>query len=148
MARPRRNRPVDRYLHRLKVGGGLDLEVGIRQREGSVQYPGEDVTLATVGAFHEVGLGVPQRSFLRSTLLQNLTEYQRGFVKALRHREPRTKLQLLGFKIVADIQSRIRSNIPPELSRLTVSKKGSSTALIDTGRLIQSITSAVVGRGY
>jgi hypothetical protein len=53
-------------------------------------------------------------------------------------------LGLLGTKAVGEIQKRMARGIKPDNAPSTIAAKGSSTPLIDTGRLRQSVTYAVV----
>ena len=53
------------------------------------------------------------------------------------------ELARLGQKVVGDVQQRMADGIGPPLDPETVRRKGSSTPLIDTGRLRQSIDSEV-----
>jgi hypothetical protein len=106
----------------------------------------EAVRLVDIATFHEFGTshGVPERSFIRSTLFENNL-----------YREMRKKLSisilslkmdvskalgLLGLKYQSDIQAKIRAGIDPPLTFETEQRKGSTTPLIDTGQLIQGIT--------
>jgi hypothetical protein len=49
-------------------------------------------------------------------------------------------LGLLGAKVVAMVQARLASNIPPPLKPATIKRKKSSVALIDTGQLRSAVT--------
>jgi len=126
---------------------GRTLTVGIHEDAGN--HDGGDLTVAGIGSVHEFGSGnVPARPFLRPTFDTNQNKYVRNLSRALgkdvdKKRQPDRTLNALGASIVADVQGAIRSRIPPPLAESTVAQKGSSTPLIDSGQLINSITHKV-----
>jgi hypothetical protein len=113
------------------------------------------ITVAELATIHEFGLGVPERSFIRSYFDAN-TERVRGMLFTLMQKEimrtiksgqPFTDrqrlavLDKLGLAMQREIQARIaNSEILPPLDSKTIDRKGSSTPLIDTGQLRSSIT--------
>lgn len=106
------------------------------------------VTLLHIALIHEFGAPrarIPERSFLRAYVDANQTQilqWQRDLVQAALkgNVDPDHILNQLGAKVAAGIQERISSNIPPPLSPLTIKRKRSSVALVDTGQLKASIT--------
>lgn len=121
-----------------------------------VGIPGEinfDVpTTAAIGMVHEFGSldgTIPERSFLRSTFDGNRRKYAsllEKFVKAsLKSRKPNTRsLTIVGEIVRGDIVKRVRDkDIKQDLQPATIARKGSDTALVDTGNLIGSIVSQV-----
>lgn len=139
---------LDRFLRRARRPARVD--VGLF---GEVRTDGE--TQASIAAAHEFGLGVPQRSFLRSWFDANLTdirqeyEWQRDRTRQLLRRrrltlkEWRQVLGRLGAWAVGEIQEEIHAGIDPPNADSTEELKGSSTPLIDTGQLVSGITSRV-----
>lgn len=134
----------------LKASGATPyVKVGVLEGEGDKTYT-EDNSLTTVqvATFHEFGTegGVPERSFLRSTHDEKMREIAKKqdeilvdtFIK-FKH-SLATGLGLLGEWFKAEVQKKIRSNIPPALKESTIRNKGSSVALIDTGQMVQSIS--------
>lgn len=119
---------------------GPDL-VKIGLPKGSNAYP-DGTSVIMVGAVHEFGSpsrGIPQRSFLRATLLQHSKAYKSLFAKLSKKiiSGDMTKsqaLNIMGLTVQRDIVDRISDGIDPELS----TREG--TPLIDTGHLRQSIT--------
>jgi phage gpG-like protein len=109
-----------------------------------------------LGVIHEFGTTddagttiIPERSFIRSTYNENLKKYQKridALAKLLAQGiDIEGELLLLGEEFRADIIKKIHSNIPPPLDPATIArKKGEETALIDTGQLINSLTTEVV----
>lgn len=121
-----------------------DLTIGIHAEKGT-RNKGK-LTNAQVGACHEFpNSKVPHRPFLRPIFDENLKRYQLFLVRSHGQavvrmgQSPTISFQRLGMKIVADIKNRIRDRIPPELSQSTIDKKKSSTPLIDTAQMLNSI---------
>lgn len=129
-----------------------EIHLGILGSKGAQAVDDSGITMAELGAIHEYGApraGIPERSWLRSTADEKRNEWlsllERALRQAVRGRiSVDMALQLLGQRAVADVQKKIRSNIPPALAASTVRRKGSSVALIDTGRFVQSISYEVV----
>lgn len=141
---------ADALLKRMKEGAaklslGIHEDVGSREHPGSATHEPTGATIAEVASFHELGLGVPRRSFL--------TDYVDENEKALRE-----KMTLIGKAVIegkiestaqgldrfgllqkGEVQRRIRDGIEPELDDATIERKGSSTPLIDGGALWGSI---------
>lgn len=121
------------------------VTVGIHEDVGSAQHPNSDLTIAELGAVHELGLGVPERSFIRAwadeteseqkTALRKIGEaVVKGTVPSLG-----VGLDRFGVHAVGQVQARIRDGIDPPLEDATVAAKGSETPLIDEGTLWTSV---------
>lgn len=124
------------------------LKVGIFGAKGDELHEDSDLSVLAIATFHEFGLGVPERSFIRAWCDANekrvLDRLQKDSEKAAKGElEWETILDRLGLFIVGGIQEFIASNIPPPLAASTIERKGSSVALIDTGQLRSSITYAI-----
>jgi hypothetical protein len=126
------------------------LTVGVHEEEGAKLEP-NGATIAAVAAFHEFGT---RRTPRRSWLFDGIAEHEAEILEAIRRvgqamvdRQrpmPADKAYAqLGAFIVAKLQARIRDNIPPPLSPVTIARKGSSVALIDEGRFIAAIRAKV-----
>lgn len=132
---------------RLRLSERVNVTVGIHQDDGSEAHEGTELTVVEIAAFHEFGTNrTPQRSWLVEGIAENenrIIDFMKGFGRRVisnRNRlDPRRALDLLGLEITRLLQARIRAGIPPPLADVTVALKGSSTPLIDTGQLIQSI---------
>lgn len=111
----------------------------------------EGVTLAQVAAVHEFGTDtIPRRSFIADTADENRRRYAKFLasheVSVLTGRQTRRgALNLLGLVMVGDVKRRISAGIAPPLKPETIRRKGSSTPLIDTGQLRNSIMHEVRG---
>jgi hypothetical protein len=135
------------------------LKVGVFGDKGNAQAANGSITVAELAAIHEFGLGVPERSFLRSYFDANEALLTSAIVRltkslidqVLKNKKPATVqqqsnvLNKLGLFIVGGIQARISAGeITPPLAESTIARKGSSTPLIDTGQLRSSISHEVV----
>ncbi len=124
------------------------VTVGIHEEEGA-ELDDSGATVAAIAAFHEFGTSrVPRRSWLLDGITENEAAISEAFRRvgreiAAKRLSPEAGYAQLGEFIVAKLQARIRANIPPPLSPVTIARKGSSTALIDEGRLIASIRAKV-----
>lgn len=133
-------------IRRLNTGFG---QVSVGVFDGGSYDNG--MTVVRVAEIHEFGLGVPRRSFLADWVDQNrdtIVARQRDFaIKILAGKltVPQAWDQF-GAWAVGQIRERITSGIEPALADSTIDRKGSSTPLIDTGQLWQSIA-ARVGSG-
>jgi phage gpG-like protein len=129
------------------------VKVGVLGRNDA--RPDGKIGNVELAIIHEFGAGkVPERSFLRSTADAKKAEWIaliRKIMKAvLAEKLPVEKgLGILGEKAVSDVRARIRegAGIPPPNAPSTVKAKGSSRPLVDTGRLVQSISYEVVRGG-
>lgn len=128
--------------------GKLRLRVGIIGPGADQLEDGSDLTLAELGKIHEFGApaaGIPERSFLRSTMAARASDLRALWATQLRaviarQKTPRQALEEVGQQVVAWIQATIRAGIEPPLWEETMRRKGSSKPLIDHGQLINSIT--------
>lgn len=149
----------------VKAANAWRVSVGIHEDDGAKTHEAEDnfgegfgqespPTIAEVGSFHEFGLGVPQRSFIRGWADENEAENRealRKIGKAVTNGKlpggPKQGLERFGLLAVGGIQKRMAEGIEPALAESTVAAKGSSVALINSGQLRSSITSKVFKPG-
>ena len=117
--------------------GPNGVKVGLPQ--GSNDYP-DGTSVIMVGAVHEFGSSrVPERSFLRSTVIEKKRDYKALFRKLTfkiikGDIDARTALGLIGLAVQTDVQDKITDIDSPPL----VYREGNP--LVDTGHLRQSIT--------
>lgn len=136
------------------------VKVGILQREGAQVITDEEAEGATVpftmvelAATHEFGspsAGIPERSFIRATMRREedalrttAVQVATGIIDDKLTIEQ--GLGLLGAKAATEIRNTIRNSQtegpqPQANAPATIAAKGSSTPLVDTGRLINAIT--------
>ncbi len=140
------------------LADGKFVVVGVRSAAGG-KDTGNGFNLASLAATHEFGsekAGVPERSFLRSTVDAQkeaiADRMETAVVKVLEssgYGEVDTQLGLLGVFVAGEVQKAIANRTiggPPNAESTTrprPSGKGSSVPLIDTGRLRASIDSEV-----
>ena len=118
--------------------GPDSVKVGLPK--GSNAYP-DGTSVIMVGAVHEFGSpsrGVPQRSFLRTTIIEHRRAYA-ALMKKLTKKmvsgdiTKEKALGLLGLKVQTDVRGKITDIATPPL------KGRDGNPLVDTGHLRQSI---------
>lgn len=148
-----------KVIQRVAAFDDVVLKVGLvgDKAEQSVDEADPSFTMVQLAGVHEYGaaiqqswgvLIIPARPFIRPTLAVNEVPYTRALARLSTQilegkRTARQGLGLIGERIVADIRARIRAGIAPENAASTVARKKSTTPLVDTGRLIQSISYVV-----
>ena len=140
-------------LGRVKRLDGAHVKVGVLSSKGGDADHGEGITMVELAAIHEFGspaAGIPQRSFIRRTLVdapwlpQFTAKLARGVVE-LKVTETQA-LGILGEKAVLEIKRTITdgAGVPPPLAEATIAAKGSTRPLVDHGRLLGAISYSVV----
>ncbi len=113
---------------------------------GTGRHEDSALTVATIGFFHEFGtVTIPERSFIRSTIQGKSKEIKavsRAQLKKVINGSTTTEkgLGILGAFTAGLIQEKFTSNNWAPNTARTELRKGSSTPLIDTGQLRQSIS--------
>lgn len=138
-----------KMLHNLK---SLDrvVTVGIHASEGGDSEQDSSMTVAEVGAIHEFGLGVPQRSFLRQFVDENRSKLKAMLEASAREVAKGTltsdqALERFGLAVQGMVRERIVAGIAPELAESTKERKEEltggpkNTPLILFGQLLSSI---------
>jgi hypothetical protein len=143
---------------KLKEAGNLHVKIGVlgdKPVTAAAEAGAESINAIELAAIHEFGspaAGVPERSFLRrafgfgkgapgqATVMQKLAQ---GIVTG--KATPLQAYNLLGVWGVKQVKDTIAAgpHIPPPLADSTVAKKGSDRPLVDTGRLVNSISHQV-----
>jgi len=143
---------LSRFMHQLSVHRP-SVAVGILGDKAAAAHRGTAAaTVVEIGAAHEFGAGVPERSFLRRTVDAERTKYLRHMTNGLRRETGEVArsgtvpgqsvtLKRLGLMVEGDIKKLIAQGIDPALKPETIKRKGSSKPLIDTGQLRASISS-------
>lgn len=135
----------------------LKVKVGVLGDAGASP---DGTPLAEIAAVHEFGtspsskIQIPQRSFIRSTFRRTTSDRQKLTERLLKgvlngKLSAEQALELLGQWSVGQIKDTIVKRMtegpdPQELKPETIARKGSSTPLIDTGLMRNSITYALV----
>lgn len=110
----------------------------------------DGISQARLLAVHEFGADtgttrIPERRPLRGTFDEHRPEYEALVKKGVQgiidgKTSAEKLLDIVGQKMVADIQRRVREGVEPANADSTVEKKGSDKPLIDTGTMLNSIT--------
>lgn len=109
------------------------VKVGVTQRIGSRVRADGKKTVADIAQIHEFGApkaGIPERSFIRSTVEHNQEKYNQH-IEVMRDKifdansgiDVRKALSVIGQEVAADMKNTIRQGIPPELKRATIMRK-------------------------
>lgn len=140
----------------------ISAHVGVLADKGGSAKAGEsDLTLVELAAIHEFGSAdghIPERAFIRGTLYSRVAEQLKQRVTeavkniAEEKTDVKTAIGRLGAWAAAEIKNTISRNEAdgygeypyPPLADSTIAAKGSSTPLVDTGQLLNSITWEVV----
>lgn len=139
---------LEEFLKRVKKEAGRTVvKVGVTADAGGHREAGDGLTVADVASFAEFGtVTEPERSFLRATfeakkpeLKEMSRKLERMVILGTDGMTNEKALGILGEKLQLEVQETIRQGIEPELAEATVAAKGSTTPLIDSGQLIQSI---------
>lgn len=140
----------DKYLQQVKeMKEKPYIKIGIMESAGSTE---DGITIAGIASVHEFGsksAGIPERSFIRSTMDEKRDKFLNitaaALIKIGDGADVTQQLGIIGLYIASEIKKKIVSKIPPPNAPETIKRKGSSTPLIDTGRMLNSITHLVVG---
>lgn len=108
-------------------------------------------TVGDVALWHEYGIGVPERSYLRGWYEENYQTIKNDLRRTGRHvlkgkTQLREAFTSLASKYKKSVQYRMMQSIGPALSTTTVQKKGHNRSLIHTGHLLSSVSSVVEKR--
>lgn len=148
----RRNGGLEGHAKRiLDAAKRKNAHVKVGLPRGSGAYP-DGTSVIMVGIIHEFGSAdgtIPMRSFLRAGIAESDGEIRKLIRKVARAAmdgkiEERQALELLGTRAQSIVQQKIVAGPFEANAPSTVARKGSSSPLIDTGLLRQSITYQVV----
>jgi hypothetical protein len=143
-----RDHGAKKLLEQIKSIKGAAVDVGVLGDKAAASHG--ETTVADVATFHEFGLGVPERSFIRGYVDENEAGAAKLALKAAQSvakgLDVDTVLNVVGLSHVGGMQARIAEGIDPALSPATIEKKGSATPLVDTGQLRSAITHRIVKR--
>ncbi len=139
-----------------KLSQGASVRVGVQGSDAAVTPEGSKLNLVQIATVHEFGSSdgrVPQRSFLRSTFDEKISDLENLVTKLIQKAAKKPDsfsaekiVGLLGLRYLDLVKAKIRSKIEPGLSKYTLAKRlkergdANPTPLIDTGRLIGSLT--------
>lgn len=137
---------VQRRLEELRQNAA-SAKVKIGLPNGTGNYP-DGTSVIMVGSINEFGSperGIPERSFLRSTMSDNRAKYK-GLIKdlILSAIDGTTPIEnvpdLIGQVAEADVKQKIVDiQEPPNAPQTIAAKNGKTNPLVNTGLLVQSI---------
>jgi len=138
--RVKKNGGIEALRKRVKTPGTVDAGI-----IDAGEHPSGDETVASIGFKNEFGIGVPERSFMRSTIQakkKDIISLQKKLLKQIVNGSMKveTGLGLVGEFMADAITQKIVAIRTPANSPITIKLKGSSNPLIDTGQLKNSIT--------
>lgn len=147
-------RKLNAYIDDLKrrLGKAPSTLVGVPKAAGSYEDGTHIATIAAVQEFGSANGRVPERSFLRAGA-ENSTKHISRIYENMLPDVIDGKLDidviqsLIGELTVGNIKELISSGIAPPNALSTIAAKGSSTPLIDTGVLRNSITYVLTDPG-
>jgi len=147
----RENKAAMEALFKNSLRAPNAVDIGLFQ--GTTEKDGSPT--AMIAATHEYGSpekGIPERSFMRSAMhlgKDRINERLRKDIAALITGRGTKKMVLSRVGLLATnlIQARIRSSKSwaKPLAPITIARKGSTVPLIDTGRMLASITYRLEG---
>lgn len=129
-----------------ELGEMGSVTIGVQGKEATERHPSSDLSVGELAAVHELGLGVPRRSWLVDWIDAHAdemrTQTKAALVEVLARRTTRNKaLTALGYNWTKQVRDRVAAGqVPPPLAASTVARKGHSTPLIDTNTLHNAIT--------
>lgn len=124
----------------------MKVMVGIQGENAARVHPnGGGQTVGEIALANHYGTSnAPARPFLTVTLARRKADISRVFAAAVKSgRTPQEIGDLVGLYVVGAVQETISDGVPPPNAPSTIERKGSSTPLIDTGILRQSINHEV-----
>lgn len=121
------------------------VKVGVTQAKGSKLRPDGKKTTADIAQIHEYGApdaGIPERSFIRSTVNKNQAKYD-NHIEKLRDQifdantgmTTERALGLIGQEVSGDIKNTIRNGIQPGLKPATIRRKNAGEIAKATAHL-------------
>jgi len=139
--RVKKNGGIEAIKDRIKTPGTVDIGVIDAGKHSS-----GDLTVAQIAFINEFGVGVPERSFMRTTIAKERSKIKakkKKYLSLITKGEMKTNkaLALLGEYLADKIRLKIiKIKSPPNSPRTIALKKGKANPLIDTGQMKNSIT--------
>lgn len=131
-------------IQNIKDAGKPKVLVGVPASKNAPREGG--INMAGLAAVHEFGIGVPERSFLRSAIIENqgqISDLVAQGVKSYLNQGKQIDLMFydrIGLFASNLVKDKIAKGPFKPLKDATIKRKGSSLPLVDTGQLRQSIS--------
>lgn len=137
---------VEDIINEFKRLEGKKVEVGIL--EDGPKYPGSNVTVLDVANFNEYGTSrIPARPFIRGYFDNNYNKVGDTMTKivdqGIENRDIENSLNVFADWAEGETVEYLKNLTSPPNSPVTIKIKGSSSPLIDTGQLMNSIKAEV-----
>lgn len=140
---------VRELAKQMKIATTHEVHIGIAQDVG--QYPNGE-KIVDVGRRHEFGIGVPRRSFLRMPFIVKQNIIDKAIVASWKKITDGKSQTIKEFGILGIIGQNISKDAFAtggfgkweKLKPATEKAKGSDEILLDTSKLVQSVTNWVV----
>ena len=127
---------------------GTQINAGITKRVAQITNDKSDEKLVTYAYANEMGIGVPERSFLRSTFDENektwFNTISNDIDLTVPYSKNKTTLKKVGKNMEKDVKTKIKTSVPPKNSPETLKQKQGNTTLIDTGLMLNNIEYEVI----
>lgn len=129
-----------------ELSGAGTITLGVQGKEAEETHGDGPLTVGQVAAIHELGIRVPERSWLRSWMdvqeTRMMSDMARAYQQVIKGQKSRKAAMAdVGYQWVVELRDNIRSGkIRPALAAATVARKGHHTPLLDGGQLMNSIT--------
>ena len=129
-----------------KLGRAQELSVGFMS---GADYP-DGTPVAMVAAIQNYGapaMKIPARPFFSNMVKAKSPRWGEslGNVLKAQNYDAELALKAMGIGISGQLQNSIRETNDPALAAATIARKGFSTPLIDTGKMLNSVQSAIDG---
>lgn len=126
--------------------------IGVPKSAGNYEDGVHTATVAAVNEFGSADGRIPERSFLRSGIEDSKPQIIKLYEKMMpdaidKDLDIRTIQAMIGELVVGNVVQKISEGIGPANAPSTVKAKGSSTPLVNTGHLRQSITYVIAPTG-
>jgi hypothetical protein len=144
---------IGKMADRIEQLKGVKIKVGLLgSGDAGATHDNADITILEIGNIHEFGapsVGIPERSFIRSTFDEKEGEMAETIEVALikfvmGDIDYEATMDFLGSYLVGLVQQTIADMTSPPNKPATIKYKGSSGVLVDTGQLVGSISYEVV----
>lgn len=121
-----------------KKGESKKLSVGFFD---GAAYP-DGTPVAYVASIHEFGgRNTPRRAFMRPAIKANIAKWKQLFAQRIAKKGSLAEaLTVVGESAAGDVAVALKEVTTPALSPATVRRKGFAKPLVDSGKMLQSIT--------
>lgn len=129
--------------------GKVSVRAGVIGELAQKEHNDSDISTGLLAAYMEYGTAtIPPRSLVKTPFKKNEAKYRQmlrtGFKPIAEGLTAEQVLAPIGEFMAKDMQAAVREGIPPPNAPSTIARKESTTPLIETTVLVESISSEVV----